>query len=47
MLSYNRIEDREEMLKYHRTKDMINLLMYFPDISPVRNLTIVKSIFGL
>ena len=44
MLSYNRIEDREEMLKYHRTKDMINLLMYFPDISPVRNLTIVKSI---
>lgn len=44
MLSYSNIGDREEMVKYHRTKDMINLLTFFPDISPVCDLTIVKSI---
>lgn len=44
MLRYNNPEDKEKMMRYHRTKDMINLLNYFPEISPIRNLTIVESI---
>ncbi len=44
MLNYNNPKDIPEMMKYHRTKDMINLLRFFPDVSPIRNLTIVKNI---
>lgn len=44
MLQYKNKEDVEEMMQYHRTRDMIKLLIYFPELSPVENLTIVKSI---
>ena len=44
MLSMNNENDISKMLKYYRTSDMLNLLIYFPDISPIRNLTIVESI---
>lgn len=44
MLSYNNKDDISKMMQYHRTRDMINLLKYFPDLSPVRDLTIVSSI---
>lgn len=44
MLSYSNKDDVFKMMQYHRTRDMINLLKYFPDLSPVRNLTIVSSI---
>lgn len=44
MLDYNNLKDRNKMMKYHRTKDMINLLKYFPNISPVKNLRIVESL---
>lgn len=44
MLSYKIKDDREKMMQYHRTRDMINLIKYFPDLSPVRDLTIVSSI---
>ena len=44
MLSYSNKDDIFKMMQYHRTRDMINLLKYFPDLSPVRNLTIVSSI---
>ena len=44
MLSYTNKDDVFKMMQYHRTRDMINLLKYFPDLSPVRNLTIVSSI---
>ncbi|MDE5539437.1 MAG: hypothetical protein K2J20_03000, partial [Bacilli bacterium] len=43
MLNINNHKDKAEMMNYHRAKDMINLLTYFPDISPVTNLTIVKT----
>ena len=43
MLSANRVEDIPEMRQYYRTSDMLNLLQYFPEVSPVRNLTIIKS----
>lgn len=44
MLNINNKNDIPEMMKYHRTRDMINLITYFPELSPIRNLTIVKSI---
>lgn len=44
MLSYNNKNDISEMMNYHRTRDMINLLKYFPDLSPIMDLTIVKDI---
>lgn len=44
MLNYNNKSDVERMMMYHRTKDMINLLTYFPEISPIQDLTIVTSI---
>lgn len=44
MLNVNNKNDIEEMMKYHRTRDMINLIKFFPELSPVINLTIVKSI---
>ncbi len=44
MLLYSNPQDRIKMMNYHRTKDMINLLTYFPSISPIRDLTIVETI---
>lgn len=44
MLNINNLNDRIQMMNYHRTRDMINLLQFFPELSPVRNLTIVESI---
>ena len=44
MLNINNKNDIPEMMKYHRTRDMINLITYFPDLSLIRNLKIVKSI---
>ena len=44
MLSMNNEKDIEKMFKYYRTSDMLSLLIYFPEISPIKNLTIVESI---
>lgn len=44
MLSINNEKDISLMLKYYRTSDMLNLLIYFPEVSPIRNLTIVESV---
>ncbi len=44
MLNINNQSDKEKMMQYHRTKDMINLITYFPELSPIRNLTIVDSL---
>lgn len=44
MLSINNSLDKEKMKNYYRTSDMINLIDFFPDISPVKNLTIVESV---
>ena len=40
MLTINRSEDIDKMMEYHRTRDMLNLIKYFPDISPIIDLTI-------
>ena len=32
------------MMKYYRTNDMLNLLYFFPQLSPIKDLTIVESI---
>lgn len=44
MLTMNNPKDIEAMRNYYRTSDMINLLMHFPEISPIKNLTIVEDI---
>ncbi len=43
MLLYNKKEDRIKMNNYYRTSDMIKLLKYFPDLSPIENLTVIES----
>lgn len=43
MLTINKQEDIEKMQKYYRTSDMLNLLIYFPKLSPIRNLTIIEN----
>lgn len=43
MLLYKNEEDRIIMNKYYRTSDMIKLLKYFPDLSPIIDLTIIEN----
>ena len=43
MLNINNVEDIPLMRQYYRTSDMLNLLEFFPEINPVRNLTIINS----
>ena len=43
MLTINNKEDIKKMYNYYRTSDMINLLIYFPEISPIKNLTIIEN----
>ena len=31
------------MMKYYRTSDMLNLLYFFPQLSPIKDLTIVEN----
>lgn len=44
MLNINNFEDKEKMKNYYRTSDMINLLDFFPNLSPVTDLIIVESV---
>ena len=44
MLSVNNKKDIKKMMNYHRTRDMINLLIYFPQCSPIINLKIIESV---
>lgn len=44
MFSMNNRNDIDKMLKYYRTSDMLNLIIYFPDLSPIKNLTIIESV---
>ncbi len=43
MLLYKNKEDRDKMNNYYRTSDMIKLLKYFPDISPIEDLTVIEN----
>ena len=43
MLTMNNPQDINKMRNYYRTSDMINLLIYFPELSPIRNLTIIEN----
>ena len=44
MLSMDNITDKQKMMNYYRTSDMLNLLYFFPQLSPVRDLIIVENI---
>ncbi len=43
MLSMNNANDKQKMMKYYRTSDMLNLLYFFPQLSPIKDLTIVEN----
>lgn len=43
MLSMHNEQDFIEMKKYYRTSDMLNLLYFFPELSPIKDITIVES----
>ena len=43
MLSMNNVNDRQKMMEYYRTSDMLNLLYFFPQISPIKDLNIVEN----
>lgn len=43
MLSMNNVNDRQKMMEYYRTSDMLNLLYFFPQISPIKDLIIVEN----
>lgn len=44
MLRINDYTAKEKMKNYYRTSDMINLIDFFPNLSPVKDLTIVENI---
>lgn len=44
MLNMNNPKDRQRMMNYYRTSDMLNLLYFFPQLSPIKELVIVESI---
>ncbi len=44
MLSIKNEQDKVKMLKYYRTSDMLNLLYFFPELSPISDIVIVESI---
>lgn len=44
MLNAKDINDKQKMMDYYRTSDMLNLLYFFPQLSPIKDLTIVESI---
>lgn len=44
MLSMNNVDDEIKMMEYYRTSEMLNLLYFFPYLSPIRDLVIVENI---
>ena len=40
MYSINNEKDKIKILKYHRAKDMVNIMKYFPGLSPVDDLVV-------
>ena len=43
MLRMSDLYDRQKLKKYYRTSDMLNLLFFFPDISPIKDIVLVES----
>ena len=41
MYSINNEKDKIKILKYHRAKDMVNIMKYFPGLSPVDDLVVI------
>ena len=41
MYTINNETDKTKILKYHRAKDMVNIMKYFPGLSPVDDLAVI------
>lgn len=44
MLNMNNPNDKQKMMKYYRTSDMLNLIYFFPELSPIKDLIIIENI---
>lgn len=44
MLNMNNLEQKQKMMNYYRTSDMLNLLYFFPQLSPITDMVIVENI---
>ncbi len=43
MLNMHNINDKEKMMNYYRTSDMLNLIFFFPNLSPITDLIIIED----
>ncbi len=43
MLNAKNIEEQQKMMQYYRTSDMLNLLYFFPEASPIQDIIIVEN----
>ncbi len=43
MLRLKDVNDKQKMIEYYRTSDMLNLMYFFPKLSPVEDLIIIES----
>ena len=43
MLSMYDIDEKRKMMNYYRTSDMLNLLYFFPNLSPIKDMTILED----
>ena len=41
MYTINNEKEKMKILKYHRAKDMVNIMKYFPGLSPVDDLAVI------
>ena len=43
MYSIKNDSDREQILKYHRANDMVNIFTFFPGLSPIKDLVVITD----
>ena len=43
MYSIRNDNDKEQILKYHRANDMVNIFTFFPGLSPIKDLVVITD----
>lgn len=44
MLRMSNENDKQKMMNYYRTSDMLNLLYFFPELSPITDIVLVETV---
>lgn len=44
MLRMSNENDKQKMMNYYRTSDMLNLLYFFPKLSPITDIVLVETV---